>query len=129
MIGYYVTAHLFVNAGVDARSVVFWLSLAIIGGPVFGLAGRWWRIGRTDLRGAAGAALLGAAFVAEGVYLLPIVWHPQAPVGWIEILVGLATPLVLGRSAKERLVALALLAPLALAGIGVYGAVNWAFAR
>lgn len=129
VIGYYLTAHLVVNAGVDARSVGYWLALAVAGGPVFGLAGRWWRTGRDDRRGAVGSALLGAAFLAEGIYMLTIFWHPQTPVGWIEIVVGIAVPVVLGRSARERLVALALLLPLAAAGVGVYEAVNWAFMR
>ena len=53
----------------------------------------------------------------------------QTPVGWIEIVVGITVPVVLRRSARERLVALALLLPLAAAGVGVYEAVNWAFMR
>jgi hypothetical protein len=46
--------------------LVFWAVCAIVGGPVFGAAGHaWWRNRRS--RGALGAAILAAAFIAEGL--------------------------------------------------------------
>jgi hypothetical protein len=48
--------------------VVFWSACAIVGGPIFGAAGRLWRIRTDPLHGLA-TALLPAAFLAEGLWV------------------------------------------------------------
>ena len=61
--GYYLTA---AARGYPAGQgiLVFWAACAVLGGPLFGLAGwAWWR-GRAALSGL-GAAALPAAFLAE----------------------------------------------------------------
>jgi hypothetical protein len=76
------------------------------------------------------AALLGAAFVAEDLYFLQLgslqlgflqlrfLGGPTA--GWIEIAVGVLTPVIWGRSGKDRLYGLLALLPLVLLGIAAY---------
>jgi hypothetical protein len=93
-----------------------WLLGAIVGGPVFGLAGRWWRTDEGWLR-ALGAALLGAAAIAEGAYLSRI--ETVAASAPLFVVLGLLVPIVLGRANADRLRGLAALAPcLVLAGLG-----------
>ena len=45
-----------------------WLLGALVGGPVFGIAGRWWRTGGPRQR-ASGAGLLGAAVAFQREHL------------------------------------------------------------
>jgi hypothetical protein len=97
LLGYYVAAHILVDASADSGTVVFWIGAALVGGPLFGLAGHWWRAadardadardadtsGWRDApvwgqrwgrwRRAVGAGLLGAVIVAEGLFLLQVV--------------------------------------------------------
>jgi hypothetical protein len=65
LIGYTITAH--ARGFASSHSLlVFWGVCAVVGGPVFGAAGNsWWRHRRT--RAALGAAILAAAFIAEGL--------------------------------------------------------------
>ncbi len=65
--------------------VVFWIACAFVGGPVFGVAGRLWRTRTNGLRGL-GAAILAAAFLAEGawVYLHELRAYDTAAL-WIAI--------------------------------------------
>jgi hypothetical protein len=99
-----------------------WLLGALVGGPVFGLAGHWWRAddpwSRADAwRRAAGPALLGAAAIADGVYLSRI--ETVAASAPLFVVAGLLVPLVLGRTAGDRLRGLVALLPcLALGAAG-----------
>jgi hypothetical protein len=93
-----------------------WLLGAAVGGPVFGLAGRWWRA-HDGWLGAVGAALLGAAAIAEGVYLSGI--ETVAASAPLFVIAGLLVPIVLGRSNANRIRGLAALVPcLALGALG-----------
>jgi hypothetical protein len=124
LLGYYLAADKIVHAATMSRIVVFWVGIALIGGPIFGITGRWWRVAPHWRRRVA-AALLGAAFVAEGLYFLQLgslqlrfLGGPTA--GWIEIAVGVLTPVIWGRSGKDRLYGLLALLPLVLLGIAAY---------
>ena len=71
-------------------------------------------------------ALLGAVFVAEGVYTLwaiPDLWRT----GSVEVVLGIAVPVLLGRDRRERVSALALLVPLTLLGLLAYGVIDQLF--
>jgi hypothetical protein len=93
-----------------------WLLGAVVGGPVFGAAGHAWRREEGWLR-AAGPALLGAAAVAEGVYLSRI--ETVAASAPLFVIPGLAVPVALGRTNAERLRGLGAVVPcLALAALG-----------
>jgi hypothetical protein len=43
LLGYYVAAATVVNAPSTAYSTAIWVAGAVIGGPIFGAAGNWWR--------------------------------------------------------------------------------------
>ncbi|MBA3842579.1 MAG: hypothetical protein H0X39_08150 [Actinobacteria bacterium] len=71
LVGYYATAH---ARGFSAGGsiLVFWAICALIGGPLYGLAGQLWRHGPRVMRGLGGTAL-PAVFLAEGLW----VYHHQ----------------------------------------------------
>ena len=41
LLGYYVAAHVFVDASADPGIVASWIGTALVGGPLFGVAGYW----------------------------------------------------------------------------------------
>jgi hypothetical protein len=68
----------------------FWGLAALIGGPLFGLAGHGWRSGRPAVRGL-GLASLAAAFVAEGTWTYLVRLHETGTgVLWLAIGGGIA---------------------------------------
>jgi Family of unknown function (DUF6518) len=99
LVGYYVTAQV---RGFPASHaiVAFWAACALLGGPIFGVAGHLWRTGRRSTRGLGGA-VLPAAFLAEGlwVYVHELHYYWSAAV-WLSI--GLVLALALGRGLVER---------------------------
>lgn len=107
LVGYYVTAEL---RGFPAGGaiVLFWLGCAVVGGPVFGLAGHRWRLRPADI----GASVLPAAFFAEGLWTYAIQLHYYDTAAlWLAI--GGALAATLGRGALRWL---AVTVPVALAG-------------
>jgi hypothetical protein len=117
LVGYYGLVQLRFGYGVELRgTVLLWLIAAVVGGPVFGVAGRWWRSDRPWLR-ATGPALLGASAIAEGVYLAGI--PTVASAGPLFVALGLAIPVVLGRRRDDRIRGLLLLLP--CVGLGAAG--------
>jgi Family of unknown function (DUF6518) len=126
VIGYYLAVPIVVDgAAANMRSVVIWTGTALIGGPVFGIAGRWWRHEPAQKREIA-LGLLGGVFVAEGMN--DVVNVPTVrTAGWILLAVGVAIPIVPARSSKERLLGLAAMVPVALITFGAYHVINWSF--
>ncbi len=124
LIGYELAARM-VGTSISVTGLVVWSGTALVGGPVYGLAGRRWGVGEGGSRALA-VALLGAVFVAEGAYTLLAI-PDLARVGWVEVVVGIALPVLLGRDARERLVGVALLVPLACAGLLAFGVINALF--
>ena len=109
LVGYYGLVQVRYGYGVELRgTVLLWLIAAIVGGPVFGVAGRWWR-GDGPWRRAIGPALLGASAMAEGVYLAGI--PTVASAGPLFVVVGLSIPVLLGRRRDDRIRGLVLLLP------------------
>jgi hypothetical protein len=117
LVGYYGLVQLRYGYGAELRgAVLLWLIAAVVGGPVFGVVGRWWRGDGPWLR-ATGPALLGASAIAEGVYLAGI--PTVASAGPLFVAVGLAIPVVLGRRRDDRIRGLLLLLP--CVGLGAAG--------
>ena len=117
VIGYYVAAVL-AGAGAGARIMAIWIGTALIGGPVYGLAGRWWRVGPESRRVLA-IGLMGGILAAEGVSTVMRI-PDMATVGWVEFVAGIALTLALGRSMRERLLGLAVVPVIVLAGVLAY---------
>jgi uncharacterized protein DUF6518 len=126
VIGYYAAVPIVVDgASANMRSVAIWAGTALVGGPVFGIAGRWWRREPFPKRVVA-LGLLSGVFVAEG--LTDVRYIPTVrTAGWVLLVVGLMIPLVLGRSQRERVFGFAAMVPVALVTFGVYQVINWSF--
>lgn len=99
VVGYYAMIQLRYGYGGGTGALVLWGVASLAGGPVFGVAGRWWREPRPWQRAVA-IGLVGAVFVAEGAYLVLILPEPVVGVGFA--LAGLVMPLLLGRSWPDR---------------------------
>jgi hypothetical protein len=97
--GYYAMIELRYGYGASTSSLLLWGSAAVVGGPVFGIAGWSWRF-EAGWRRAAAVGLLAACAIAEGVYLIVIL--PDPAVGAVFVLVGAVVPLVFARSAADR---------------------------
>ncbi len=116
LVGYYLMTQVRYGIGGSTSALVFWGLGAVVGGPMFGLAGNAWRRGELRTRSVA-LGLMAAAFVAEGGYHALALADP--PVGAGFAIAGLLVPAVLGRSREERLGAwLAAVPATALGGLG-----------
>lgn len=141
--GYYVAQRFIGDATSSDSSMTVWLVAAIVGGPIFGIAGSWWNAGGTvrssgtwlstggeSLRSEArmwhlsrpviGVALVSAVLLAEGIYFF---WHVDGKhaSGRIEILLALFAPINLAHTTRDRLTGLLLLIPLVLLGVAFSG--------
>nr|WP_239521207.1 DUF6518 family protein [Blastococcus saxobsidens] len=63
--GYYAVSALR-DFGVNPSMVAFWAITGVVGGPLFGLAGWFWRHARSIRWTGASAALMGGVFLTEG---------------------------------------------------------------
>lgn len=116
LIGYYTTTQLRYGIGGGTNALIFWGLGAVVGGPVFGLAGSVWRTGEHRYRALA-LGLLAATLFAEGGYHLLVLSEPGVAVGFA--IAGLLVPLLLGRSREDRLGAYVAAVPaLALGALG-----------
>jgi hypothetical protein len=78
IIGYYATSSIRGHSGSSAF-ILFWLLCALVGGPIFGVAGsEWWN--GDDWKANLGASCLPAAFAAEAVetYALRLHYYSSA---------------------------------------------------
>ena len=117
VVGFYATTTIRFGIGGGTTALVFWGLGALVGGSVFGLAGCEWRTSPDRRLRALAIGLLGAVFIAEGLYQLRVV--PASSVGPAYLVVGAAIPLILGRSWPDRVAGcVAVLPGLALGAIG-----------
>jgi hypothetical protein len=101
--------------------VALWVGVALIAGPLFGVAGRAWRSDRRMYR-VVGVAMLGGVLAAEGLYLVLVLGYVWS--GWSMVAAGVVAVVVLS-SRGDRLLTLAV-SPLPIAAAGlVYAAINW----
>ena len=123
VVWFYMAAHYLVGMPVSSAGIAIWLLASVTGGPLYGLAGYWWRIG-PGARHVVGLALMGGVFIAEGVFTL--IHDPLLPiVGWVAVGIGALFTIALARSTRDRLlglVALPVVTGLALvAYTAIYG--------
>ncbi len=121
VVGYYAAA-VAAGAGAGPRIMAIWTGTALVGGPVYGLAGRWWR-GEPGRRRVLSIGLMGGILAAEGVSTVMRI-PEMARVGWVEVVAGVALTLALGRTLRERVLALAVVPFIVLAGVVAYAIVD-----
>jgi hypothetical protein len=99
LVGYYTMTEIRYGIGAGGTSLVFWSIGAVVGGPLFGLAGYRWRRG-PHLHRAIALGLVAAAAIAEGGYHAVVLDEPQVGSGFVAA--GLLAPVVLGRTRRDR---------------------------
>jgi hypothetical protein len=100
VVWFYMAAHYLVGMPVSSVGIAIWLIASVAGGPVYGLAGYWWRHGLGVWR-EVGLALMGGVFIAEGVFTL--IHDPRLPiVGWVAVGLGATFAITLARSSADR---------------------------
>jgi len=131
--GYYAAA-LIEGTPVAISTVLVWTGTALVGGPLFGIAGGWlrdeasWLVGEVPWRRIAALALLGGAVAAEGIEGVFI--HPAGNPGsvdlvaWAMLFAGPLVPLLAGRTVRERLLGITAATVVVLAGLAAFGALN-----
>jgi hypothetical protein len=113
LVAYYVVDSL-QGIGTTRSLVAFWAICAIVGGPVFGMAGHLWRTAAPRLKGL-GIAVLAGIFIAEGWYAYLHQQHRYlTAVVWIGF--GTALALLSSRGRVEQLRWLGLTLPLGISG-------------
>ncbi len=116
LVGYYAMVQLRFGYGGSTNSLIFWGLGAIVGGPVFGVAGHAWRHGTRRVRAIA-LGLVAAAAIAEGGYHAIVLQDGGVAAGFV--VAGLVSPLILGRSREDRLGAYVAAVPaIALGAVG-----------
>jgi hypothetical protein len=119
LVGYDITAVLR-GFAVSTSVESFWGACALIGGPLFGIAGHLWRFGPATRR-ALGPSALAAAFVAEGAWnYVHTLQRPVTGALWIGIGAAIALAGLRGRQGWRWLaltLPLGLLAEIALTQI------------
>ncbi|PGH45189.1 hypothetical protein COO58_12720 [Micromonospora sp. WMMA1996] len=125
---YYLAAALIQGddlAVVVAPSSLLWMAFGVLAGVVFGVAGTWARA--DGWRGVVGAALPAAVFVEEALRFAGRA-RSGYPGGWWNVAIDLALAALLvvlvGRTARPRLLAAAVALPLAAAGALVLAVVS-----
>ncbi|MFC4506865.1 MULTISPECIES: DUF6518 family protein [Streptomyces] len=113
VVGYYAYAE-FGRDGMGALTApLLWLVMAVISGPLFGIAGDWWRRGRSEWRRVVGLAALAGVFGMEAaLYAWTLHYATQA---WACVAMLVLLPLLMGRRHRER--GLALLTAVVLSSV------------
>lgn len=124
LVGYFVTAAS-AAAGVSASTVAIWVGVALVGGPIFGVAGRW-RATAVGWRAAIAVAALGAVYLAEGLWTLWSVPH-MVLAGWASVVIGCLITLLLAGDRPARAKACLALVPLTALGVAAFAAIELAF--
>jgi hypothetical protein len=99
LIGYYATAISNGYPFLGGRLVLFWFVCALVGGPIFGAAGRsWWRGSVLD---GFGSAVLPAAWFAEAavVYGLRLRYADSV---WLFSAIGAALVIAIGFRRRQH---------------------------
>lgn len=92
-----------------------WLALGVVAGPLFGIAGSWWRSPR-HVPHVIGSAMLGGVFLMEGLYYASTLHYYGTASAFLAL--GALLPLSLGRTARVRLTSLGAAAAFALPMVG-----------
>jgi hypothetical protein len=112
VVGYYGYAEFGRDGAGNLLFPLIWLGLALVAGPLFGVAGHWWRRSDDARRRVAGLAAFAGLFGMEGlVYAWKLHYGPQA---WTCLGLFILAPLLMARAYKERALTLGAAIPCAL---------------
>jgi hypothetical protein len=103
-------------------TIAFWGAIGLVGGPIFGLAGQWWRWNSDSWSQAISSALMGGVFIAEGWFMLTV--NQDALAGWVSIAIGGLLAILLPATWPSRFRSLAALIPIVLLGIAAFALVG-----
>ncbi|WP_411114657.1 DUF6518 family protein [Streptomyces sp. 029-5] len=111
VIGYYGYAEVARDGMGYVQTPLMWLGMAFIAGPLFGVAGAWWR-GDVPRRRVIGLAALAGVFGTEAIHYTWVLSY--APQAWACLALLVLVPLLMGRTHKERALALLTSVPFSL---------------
>jgi hypothetical protein len=121
VVGYYAFAQFARSGAGDLKAPLVWLAIGLVAGPIFGIAGAWWRDGTQTVR-SIGAGVLGAVFGMDALWHWVVLDDAASAVGFLAV-AGLA-PVVLGRSSRERWLGLVTTVVLSPVAFGAYYALG-----
>jgi hypothetical protein len=117
--GYYGYAEFARDGAGDLLFPLVWFGLALVAGPLSGVAGHWWRRSADARRRVAGLAAFAGLFGMEGLtYAWNLHYGPQA---WTCLALFILAPLLLARTHKERAWTLGAAIPCALVAYALIG--------
>ncbi|MGW6235292.1 DUF6518 family protein [Streptomyces sp. NPDC055094] len=111
VIGYYGYAEVARDGMGYVQTPLMWLGMAFIAGPLFGVAGARWR-GDVPRRRVIGLAALAGVFGTEAIHYTWVLSY--APQAWACLALLVLVPLLMGRTHKERALALLTSVPFSL---------------
>jgi len=100
VVGYYGYAEVARGGMGSVLAPLVWLGMACVAGPLFGVAGSWWRCSSTPRRRIIGLAALAGVFGMEGIHYAFILHY--APQAWACLAVAVAVPLLMGHTLRQR---------------------------
>ncbi|MEV6174098.1 DUF6518 family protein [Streptomyces sp. NPDC051954] len=111
VVGYYAYAEFGRDGMGSLHAPLVWLGMAFIAGPLFGLAGAWWR-GRDPRRRVIALAALAGVFGMEAIHYAWVLHY--APQAWACLALLVLVALLMGRTHRERALTLATAVPFSL---------------
>jgi hypothetical protein len=111
-----VVAWVLSSGGATGREIAMWAVIAVVAGALCGLAGGAARNARGWMRLLA-LAFIGGVVAGEALYGILLIGGPQ---WWVELMAGIALPLVLARNWFDRLLAVIGASVIACALYGAY---------
>lgn len=117
VVGYYGYAEFGRDGMGDLLFPLVWLGMACVAGPLFGVAGHWWRRGEGARVRVAGLAAFAGLFGMEGVMAAWDLHH--ASQAWACFAVFALVPLLMARTHRERAFTLAAAVPCAIVAYAV----------
>ncbi|MFC7929432.1 DUF6518 family protein [Streptomyces cinereoruber] len=99
VVGYYGYAEVARDGVGSLFAPLVWLGMAFVAGPLFGVAGAWWR-GACPRRRVVGIAALGGVFGSEAIHYAWVLHY--AAQAWACLAALVLVVLLMGRTLKER---------------------------
>lgn len=118
VIGYYGYAEFGRDGMGSLLAPLVWLAMAFVAGPLFGVAGAWWRGRTSQSRRVIGLAALAGVFGTEGIHYAWVLHY--ATQAWACLAVFMLVPLLLARTHRERALTLLAAVPFALLAYVVF---------